>query len=183
MGIIVQLRHRKCMGAECDGVDLIIFTMNGDDARDRIVGSVHFNYDWGIGYPVSEDGGGGEGFLEQVESGVAVVSERPWYTLPGEAGQRNHDVGVLIDESPVEICESKEGLNVLDLTGLRPVLDSLDLVRRHRQASRGQYVAEVLRSVSMELALLRIGEEAMLAEPTEGFPDVFLVERLVLGVN
>src|SRR6266700_3626967 len=106
---------------EHDGADLVIFTADGDDAGDRIVGSICFNYDWGIGYPVSEDGGGGEGFLEQVESGAAVVSERPRYTLPGEAGQRNHNVGVLIDESPVEVCESKEGLNVLDLTGLRPV--------------------------------------------------------------
>src|SRR6266700_2422375 len=121
MGIIVQLQHHKCMGAERDGADLIIFTTNGDDAGDHIVGSVRLNYDWGVRYPVSEDGGGGEGFLEQVESRVAVVSERPWYTLPGEAGQRNHDVGVLIDESPVEVCKSKEGLNVLDLTGLRPV--------------------------------------------------------------
>src|SRR6266581_1663221 len=171
------------MGTEHDGADLVIFTMDGDDARDHIVGSVHFNYDWGIRYPVGKDGGGGEGFLEQIESGAAVVSERPWYTLPGEAGQRNHDVRVLINESPVEVCESKEGLDVLDLTGLRPVLDSLDLVRRHRQAGRGQYVAEVFHSVSMELALLRIGEEAMLAEPTEDFPDVFLVERLILRVD
>src|SRR6266581_7388850 len=131
------------MGTECDGADLVIFTADGDDAGDRIVGSVRFNDDWGVGYPVGKDGGGGEGFLEQIESGVAVVSERPWYTLPGEVGQWNHNVRVLIDESPVEVCESKEGLNVLDLTGLRPVLDSLNLVRRHRQAGRGQYVAKV----------------------------------------
>src|SRR6266581_9662459 len=137
MGIVVQLWCHQCMGVEHNGVDLVIFTMDGDDAGDRIVGSVRFNYDWGVGYPVSEDGGGGEGFLEQIESGVAVISERPWYTLPGEVGQRNHDVGVLINESPVEVCESKEGLNVLDLMGLRPVLDSLDLVRRHRQAGWG----------------------------------------------
>jgi hypothetical protein len=88
-----------------------------------------------------------------------------------------------MDEPPIEVRESKEGLDVLDLTGLRPVLDGFDLIRRHRQARRGQDVAEILHSVSMELALLRVGKEAVLAESTKDFMDMLLVEGLVLGID
>src|SRR4029077_20375091 len=98
-------------------LNLLILTADGDDTGYCIVGHIGFNYDRGIRYPMGEDWGGGEGNLEVVECGAAIISENPRNTLAGKPGQQDHNFGVFVDEMPVEVSEAEEGLNILDLTG------------------------------------------------------------------
>ena len=86
-----------------------------------------------------------------------------------------------MDEAMVEVCKTKEGLNVLNFTGFRPSLDSFDLLHRHRKSGGRKDIAQIFRSVGMELALRGIGEESMLVQSLEDFPDMFLMEGLILG--
>ena len=85
---------------------------------------------------MGEDRSGGEGVFEVLEGRVTGVTEVSRNTFAGEADQRSDDTGVIIYETPVEICKAKKGLHVLDLPRLRPVLYGLHLLWRHSK-SRG----------------------------------------------
>ena len=85
-----------------------------------------------------------------------------------------------MDEAAIEVCKTEEGLDVLDFVGFGPILDSFDLLHRHRESRRRKDVAQILCSVSMELALQGIGKESMLMQSLEDFLDMFLMEGLVL---
>ena len=77
-----------------------------------------------------------EGVFEVLEGGVTGVTEVPENTFVGETGQRSDDTGVVIYKSSVEIYKAKEGLHILDLPRLGPVLYGLHLLWRHSK-SRG----------------------------------------------
>src|SRR6266581_3934165 len=98
------------------GANLLIWAADGDDARNCVVGRVGFYDDWGIGNPVHEDQHGGKRIFEMLKGGTALIGEDPRYSLSGESGQGDHNVRVFVDESPVEVSESQEGLDVLHLT-------------------------------------------------------------------
>ena len=85
-----------------------------------------------------------------------------------------------MDEAAVKVCKTKEGLNVLNFMGFRPILDSFDLLHRHRESGEGKDIAQILCSVGMELALQGIGEESMFSQSLEDFPDMFLMKGLIL---
>jgi len=75
--------------------------------------------------------------LESIEGVLTVPGEDPRSILPGEPGKRDHNVGVIENETPVEVGESQEGLDILYLTRFRPIGDGLYLVRRHSETFRG----------------------------------------------
>src|SRR6266581_4453955 len=104
-----------------------------------------------------QDGGRHEGVFEKMESGTTVIRENPRGPFAGEVRQGDHNVGVLVDETLVEVCEAKEQLNVLDLTGFGPVLDGFHFLGGHGKSSWGKDIPKVLHSIHMELALLGIG--------------------------
>jgi hypothetical protein len=80
--------------------------MDGDYARNRIIGSVGFHNDWNVRYPVRQNGGGSEGDFQKLEGSMAVVGEDPGYSLAGESGQGNHDIRVFMDKPPIEVGET-----------------------------------------------------------------------------
>ena len=77
---------------------------------------------------------GGEGVFEVLEGGVTGVTEVPENTFVGETGQRSDDARVVIYETPVKFHKAKEGLHVLDLLRLGPVLYGLHLLWRHSKS-------------------------------------------------
>ena len=77
-----------------------------------------------------------EGVFEVLEGGVTGVTEVPGNTFVGETGQKSDDTRVIIHKTPVEICKAEEGLHILDLPRLGPVLYRLHLLQRHSK-SRG----------------------------------------------
>ena len=86
-----------------------------------------------------------------------------------------------MDEAAVEVHKTEEGLNVLNFMRFGPILDSLNLLHRHRESGGGEDVAQILHSVGMELALQGVGEESVPSQSSEDFPDMFLIKGLVLG--
>ena len=69
-----------------------------------------------------------------------------------------------MDEMTVEVGKSEEGLDVLHFTRFQPVLDSLDFLRRHGEAIRGQVVAQVFHGSRVELTLLGFRKETIALE-------------------
>ncbi|KIO14042.1 hypothetical protein M404DRAFT_120896 [Pisolithus tinctorius Marx 270] len=116
---------------------------------------------------MSENGSGAEGILQAEESGAALLGKVPRSTLSREASEWNNDVGVVINESSVEICETKERLDVSHLPRLRPVADCLNLLSGHGETGGRKNITEVLDGVGVKLALLWLGIKTMLSKAAE----------------
>ena len=149
MGVIVELQSRQSLGIVGNRPNLLIRTTNGENASNCIVGGVYLYDDQSIWNPMGEDRSGGEGVLEVLEGGATGVTEVPGNTFAGEVGQRSDDTGVIIYESPVEICKAKEGLHVFDLPRLRLVLYGLHLLWRH----------STVRCKTVAMSNLKLGHE------------------------
>jgi hypothetical protein len=132
---------------------------------------------------VCQNQSGSEGILQALEGGVTVIGEDPRNSLSGESGQRDHIVGVLMDKMLIEVHESEEGLDVLHLTGLRPVLDGFNLFWRHHKSGRRKNIPEILHGIGVEFPLLQVGVESVLTQLSENLLDMLLVGGLILGVN
>ena len=87
-----------------------------------------------------------------------------------------------MDESTVKVCESEEGLNVLNFPWFQPIGNGLNFLCGHGESVRRETEPEVLSGGGMELTLLWLGEEIVLSEALEDFADVFLMGLEVLGV-
>ena len=90
---------------------------------------------------MGQDQHSSEGFFQQCESRAALVREVPSGTFTSEMGERNSDFGVFQNKMPIEIGEAQEGLDVFDLSGFGPILNDLDFVRGHSEATRREYIA------------------------------------------
>ncbi|KIN99444.1 hypothetical protein M404DRAFT_155233 [Pisolithus tinctorius Marx 270] len=116
---------------------------------------------------MSENRSGAEGILQVEESGVALLRKVPRSTLLREVSEWNDDVRVVINESSVEICKTKERLDVSHLPWLRPVVDCLNLLSRHGETRGRKNITKVLDGVRVKLTLLWLGIKTMLSEVAE----------------
>ena len=134
MGVIVKLWSRQSPGIVGNRPNLLVRTTNGENASNGIVGGVCLYDDGSVWNPMGEDRSGGEGVFEVLEGGVTGVTEVLGNTFSDKAGQRSDDARVVIYELPVEIRKAEEGLHVLDLPRLGPVLYGLHLLQRHSKS-------------------------------------------------
>ena len=72
----------------------------------------------------------------------------------GEAGERDSDVQVVVDEATIEISETEEGLNVFNLPRLRPFANDFDFVVGHCQAFSFQDIAEEFYRILVPFAFI-----------------------------
>ena len=98
----------------------------------------------------------------------------------GKLRERNDNVGVVVNETSVEVCKSKEGLDVLHFPWFWPIGDGLNFLHRHGKSIRGKTETEVLSGGGVELTFLWLGKEIVLSEMLEDFVDVFLMRLEVL---
>ncbi|KIO05710.1 hypothetical protein M404DRAFT_140347, partial [Pisolithus tinctorius Marx 270] len=91
----------------------------------------------------------------------------PRSTLSCEVSEWNDDVGVVINESSVEVHETKERLDVSHLLWLRPVMDHLNLLSRHGETGGRKNITKVLNGVRVKLTLLWLGIKTMLLKVAE----------------
>ena len=134
MGVIVELWSGQSPGIVGDRPNLLVRTTNAENASNGIVVGVCFYDDQSVQNPISEDRSGDEGIFEVLEGRVTGVTEVPGNTFVGEAGQRSDDTRVIIYEMPVKIHKAEEGLYILDLPRLGPVLYGLYLLRGHSKS-------------------------------------------------
>ena len=119
VGIVVEFQCHQRPRVEPDWMDLTILTMDGDDTGNGVVRGVSFHNNGMIQQPMSQDRGRSEGVFEALESNATVIRKLPRDSFPGKAGERNHNLRVLMDEAMVEVCKTEEGLNVLNFMGFR----------------------------------------------------------------
>ena len=103
---------------------------------------------------MSENRSKGKSLLQEVESRATIVGEFPRSVLVGKLHERNNDVGVVMDESTVEVRESEEGLDVLNLLQFQPIGDGLNFLHGHRESIGRETESKVLSGGGMELTLL-----------------------------
>ena len=72
---------------------------------------------------------------------MALIREVPSGTFLSEMGEWNGDFGVLQNETPIEIGKAQERLDIFDLLGFGRILNDLDFVRGHSEATRREYIA------------------------------------------
>ncbi|KIO00230.1 hypothetical protein M404DRAFT_152992 [Pisolithus tinctorius Marx 270] len=176
MGIIVEFWRGHGARVESDWAEFTVGAGDRQNASNGIVGGVSFHCKWSVRNPVSENRSGAEGILQAEESGVALLGKVPRSTLSHEASEWNDDVGVVINESSVEVCETKERLDVSHLPRLRPVVDCLNLLSRHGETGGRKNITEVLDGVGVKLTLLWLGIKAMLSKAAEYLFYVFAMQ-------
>ncbi|KIM63316.1 hypothetical protein SCLCIDRAFT_117979, partial [Scleroderma citrinum Foug A] len=116
-----------------------------------------------------------------VESGATVIGEFPRSVFAGKPHEGSNNVGVVVDESVVKVCESEEGLNVLNFPRFQPIGNGLNFLCGHEESIGRETETEVLGGGGMELTLLWLGEEIVLSEASEDFVDMSLMGLKVLG--
>ena len=83
-----------------------------------------------------KDRGGRKSRLECFECLSALGSEIPGGAFSGELCEGNRDIQVAVNESTIEIGKTEEGLYVVNLPRLGPVLNHLDLLLAHLETIR-----------------------------------------------
>ncbi|KIO12105.1 hypothetical protein M404DRAFT_92629, partial [Pisolithus tinctorius Marx 270] len=116
-----------------------------------------------------------EGILQAEEGRATLLRKVPRSAISCEASEQNNDVRVVINELSIEICKAEEGLDVLHLLQLRPVMDCLNFLSGHGETGGRENVAEVLNGVGVELTLLWLDIETMLSKVVEYLFYVFAV--------
>src|SRR5882672_1635292 len=114
---------------------------------------------------------------------MALMGKVPRGTLAGKMRERNSDFGISVNEMTVKVGEPEEGLNVLDFSGFRPILDYLDFVLGHGEAFGRQHISEVFAGSDMELAFVCTGKNSISTESAKYFSDMSLVFGNVVRVD
>jgi len=128
-----------------------------------------------------EDRSGREGGLEEFEGSLLLFTKDNMFV--GEAGERNNNVGKIINEATIKISKTKKRLHILNLPRVGPVLDDLNLVGSHKQFFRSENVTEILHPIFMKFAFLGFRIQTVLPQASEDFLDLLAVSSSVGRVN
>src|ERR1700676_4244345 len=112
-----------------------------------------------------------------------MVREVPFQVLSRESGEQNYNVGVIVNELAVEVCEAKERLNVLHLAGFWPILNGADFDGVHRKTCWRQNVSEVFDSRNIEDAFRCTSKKPIFAEASEHLAHLRAVKLGGVGEN
>ena len=128
------------IGLEEDGARCVFRGIHGYSEGSGEVGEV-------------KNGFGEEETFEGVEGGLTRGRPVPGEVFLGEVEERASDVGVVRDESLVEIGEAKERANVFHLSWCGPICDAIEFDGVHGQVAGFNDHAEVFYLVGGEFAL------------------------------
>ena len=125
-----------------------------EDGAGHVFGCVGGNGEGGREIREAEDRFCKEETFEGIKGGLAGGGPIPREILLSEIEERASDVGVVRNESSVEVGETKERADVFHLGGGWPTGDSIEFDRVHGQLAGFDDHAEVFYLVGGELALL-----------------------------
>src|SRR5277367_4339784 len=92
--------------------------------------------------------------LELIEGSLGFGGPDKTLTFAQQAGDRNDNTGISLDEATVEIGESQEYLNIEDRLRNRPFGDGINAFGIHGDAFRGDDESEETDFLGVELAFL-----------------------------
>jgi len=99
------------MRVVCDRAEDLVGASDGKDSSDGVVRSIGLHSQWSVGDPVGKDRSGGEGLLQEVKGRATVLTKIPRNVFVGKPRERYDDVGVVEDETTVEIRKTEEGMS------------------------------------------------------------------------
>jgi hypothetical protein len=117
-----------------------------------------------LGIRESKNRGDGESVDKLRESGYSGVVPDEIFTFLGEFKKRFGNVRVILDEATVKVAKAKEGLDLGDCTGARPIGDSGEFCRVHFNLTLSDNNAKILDGGLVEEALLRLEIEVGFGE-------------------
>jgi hypothetical protein len=88
MGVIVEFGGMECVGMKSNRMDLVVRVSDRKNSCHSIVGGISFHSDLSIRNPMTENWGGGKGFLQRFERLSAFVGEIPFCTFASEVNKR-----------------------------------------------------------------------------------------------
>jgi hypothetical protein len=150
--VIVEFRSGKGAAPESDGMEFTVVSKDGENARNGVIGCVRLDHNLTAGNPVMEYRSSRKSAFESVEGRLTSGRPIPPFASTSEAGEWNGNAGIAVNEAPIKVTKTKEGLYVLHFPRYWPIRNSGNFVRRHAETVRRQNVAEVLASGDAELA-------------------------------
>ena len=135
------------------GVPVAVGVGLEEDGTRRMFGGVCGDGEGGGEVGEMKDGFGEEKAFEGVKGGLARRGPVPGEVLLGKVEEGASDVGVVGNESSVEVGEPKERANIFHLGWHRPICDAVELDGVHGQLAGFHDHAEVFHLVGGELAL------------------------------
>jgi hypothetical protein len=105
---------------------------------------------------VTEDRGCGKQGLEAIECGLGFAGPDKSPILLEDLGDGHDDTGISLYESPIEVCEAKEHLDVADRLGDRPLGDGSDARWLHGNTFRCDDITQESDFLSVEIAFLEV---------------------------
>jgi hypothetical protein len=103
--IVVQFCGRKGLGMKSNWVHSIV-SEDGEDCFKSIAGGIGFHNEQSVRNPLDEGRSRGEGRLEAVEGLLTRIRPVPRGALASKTSQWNSDVGVVRNETMVEISKT-----------------------------------------------------------------------------
>src|SRR5882724_842733 len=134
MDIVIEFWGRKCLGVECNRMQVTIRSRNGKDSSECIVRGISLDCNLSVRDPMGKDRSCGESLFKCFKGRMALIGEMPGGTLAGKTCEWDCNFGISINETTIEIGKAEEGLYVLDFSWYWPILDNLDFVRGHGKA-------------------------------------------------
>jgi hypothetical protein len=161
MSVVVEFHQGETMRDEGNRVDFPIGLGLGQNGCNCIVRGVRFDNDRGVQGPVRRDGSGGEGSLEFLEGCTTLVRELLRSSLSSKTSEWQDNSRVIMNKLAVEVREAQEGLDIVDFSGFRPVLNHGNFGWVHGQAFRREDEAKVFHRVCVELTFVHACVESV----------------------
>ena len=98
-------------------------------------------------------------------------------------GEGDSDIQIVVDKVMIEISETEEGLNIINLPRFRPFTNDLDLIFGYRQAFSLQNVAKDFNLILVPFAFVHFHKEAVFPKSLEYLSDVFPVLNWIIRVD
>jgi hypothetical protein len=133
--VIVEFRSHKCAAPESNGMEFTVDSKNGENARNSVVGCVHFDHNLMARNPMMEYRSSRKRAFKNVEGRLTSGCPIPPFASTSEASEWNSNAGIAVNEVPIEVTKAEEGLNVLHFLRHRPIRNGANLVRRMRKLS------------------------------------------------
>ena len=106
MSVIVEFWGGEGAGVKSNRVYFTRVSLNGEDCTKCIVRGISFYDDRLIRNLMCEDRSRGEGRFQGFKGLSSSISEVPRDTLASKTSERNNEVGVVGDESMIEVSEA-----------------------------------------------------------------------------
>ena len=154
-----------------------------EDGARRMLRGVRGNGEGGGEVGEAKDRFGEEEAFEGIEGGLARRGPVPGEVLLGEVKERAGNIGIIGNESSVEIGEAKERASIFHLGWGWPTCNPIKFDRVHGQLAGFNNHAKVFNLVGGELAFFELQMKVKFTHALENAFRTFLVEGIVGGVD